>query len=425
VRTAPNGLTPWRILLLGLWALASSRAAQAQESAGDVQVKISGFVNLTGGFSTPDDRVGLLPEGEVEITPQLRTPEGTIFAARAAFNVNGLLGADQPGATAAIPEFSLFAIGSFGRIEVGSRAGFPQSLLGFTPSEIAFTAAEFGPDSGTRLDPNGQLPTRFLPAALAARFNALTYLGYAERWYGDASPKAIYLTPRMQVGTDGGVYAALSYTPQSIHGDGLAIASTEQSAAGGPVTAPLSASNPKDLAQGALVYGSRGETLDWSAGLTWSHARLNQGPTFLSGETNSLALGANVSIKDTWHLGLSATWDGLSERRPDLVRHVGGDPFGVVASVNYIDGPWVIGGYWQYAAAAATLTAPTRDRAQISEIGVSYLLDQAHDRLGPGHYTDLKLYAAISHYDLRSATANEEANAGSYVLTAGLRFSFF
>jgi hypothetical protein len=66
-------------------------------------------------------------------------------------------------------------IGDFGRIEIGDRAGFPQSLIGFTPSEIAFTSAEFGPDSGVRLDPNGRLPTTFLPHALADRINGLTY----------------------------------------------------------------------------------------------------------------------------------------------------------------------------------------------------------------------------------------------------------
>jgi hypothetical protein len=74
---------------------------------------------------------------------------------------------------------------------------------------IAFTSAEFGPESGERLDPDGGLPTAFAPHPLSDRINDLTYLGYAERFYNDRSLKLIYLTPRSL----SGLYGAVSYAP--------------------------------------------------------------------------------------------------------------------------------------------------------------------------------------------------------------------
>jgi hypothetical protein len=101
------------------------------------------------------------------------------LAARVAINTNADVGQSFQSGDFLIPEISAFVIGEYGRFEVGERAAFPQSLVGFTPSEIAFTAAEFGPESGARLDPDGRLPPTFLQNGLASRINALTYLGYS------------------------------------------------------------------------------------------------------------------------------------------------------------------------------------------------------------------------------------------------------
>ena len=399
-------------------ALLFAGAVSAQEAASSsYKTEISGFSNVTGGgdLSREDRRAGVFAEAEIEVSPQYTAADGTVFAARAVFNTGGGAGTFDRGASAAIPEASLFAIGDFGRIEIGARAGFPQSLIGYAPSEIAFTAAEFGPDSGLRLDPNGQLPVRFLPGATAARLDALTYLGYSQRWYGDESPKFIYLTPRVQLGYSGGIYAAFSYTPLSIRGDGLEIART------GPSQPPAT---PRDLAQGALVYNNRGEVIDLSTGFTWSHAHVGDGPDLARGDTNSFAFGASASIEDTWQFGASGTWDGASAARTDLGR-LSGNPYGVVASVNYLDGPWIVGGYWQYAAAPAELALPTRDRVEIEEIGVSYLINRRHDWLGSSRYADLKLYGGLYRFDLRSETLDSVSGERGYVLLAGLRLSFY
>ena len=114
----------------------------------------------------------------MEITPEYRTAGGTVIAVRGVGNVQGRAGDSSSTYRVSAPEVSLFAIGDFGRIEIGERAGFPQSLVGFTPSEIAFAMPGFGPESGARLDPNGRLPTSYLSAGLASRIDALSYLGY-------------------------------------------------------------------------------------------------------------------------------------------------------------------------------------------------------------------------------------------------------
>jgi hypothetical protein len=142
-------------------------------------------------------------------------------------------------------------IGDFGRIEVGDRAGFPQSLVGFTPSEIAFTGAEFGPDSGVRLDPNGRLPTTFLPHALADRISDLTYLGYAERFYDDRSFKLIYLTPR----SVGVFYGAVSYTPSTDISSGFDLTGTTRT----PASGFEDANGPGVFRNVVVLQGNRGE----------------------------------------------------------------------------------------------------------------------------------------------------------------------
>jgi hypothetical protein len=193
-------------------------------AANDFELKISGYFNLTpggalhGASDQTGSSVGVVPEGEIELTPQYHLDGGTILAARAAINTNANVGQSFQTGDLLIPEVSAFVIGKYGRLEVGERAAFPQSLVGFTPSEIAFTAAEFGPESGARLDPDGRLPPTFLQSDLASRIVALSYLGYSERFYDVRSPKLIYISPRIQ-----GLYAALSYCPRTIRPEGFQV----------------------------------------------------------------------------------------------------------------------------------------------------------------------------------------------------------
>lgn len=415
--------------LLLLFVSPTRVLAQTGDDSNPLQWKLSGFDNLVGASSTVgrDGGAAGSNEAEVEFTPQYTTASGTVFAIRGAVNLFGA--SNVTGISSAwsftVPELSIFTIGSFGRIEFGDRAGFPQSLIGFTPSEIAFTAAEFGPDSGVRLDPNGRLPTAFLPHALGDRINDLTYLGYAARFYDDRSLKLIYLTPR----SVSGFYGAVSYTPATNISRGFEFAANART----PASEFQDAGDSGvfyNIVQAAAVYEHRTDTINLSTGITFSHAT-GTGSTSPSGftvrDSDSLSAGISLTYEDTWTLGLSGTYDGWSRydarsglnRSPVL-------PYGVVASINYVNGPWVVGGYYQHATADSVTAQPSRDNVDVIELGVSYLVDQEHELLGMGRYTDVKLFASVYYYDFGGAeNFSRRAHSGGEVFIVGCRFSFF
>jgi hypothetical protein len=401
------------------------------DSANAFDLKISGYVNLTAGGmlrgtgSATGSSVGVVPEGEIEITPQYHLADGTILATRAALNTNADVAQSFQSGDFQIPEVSAFAIGTFGRFEVGERAAFPQSLVGFTPSEIAFTATEFGPESGLRLDPDGRLPSTFVQSALASRINALTYLGYSERFYDVRSPKLIYISPRIN-----GFYTAVSYCPRTVRPEGFQIShtATPSGMENDPFADAANLSAFDSLVQAAVVYNRRTEDLDLTVGATFSHASPGADTTTYLAHKDVISINSGFTIifEDTWVFGGSANYDGFSGTRPGLPSALRRDPFGIIGSFNYVDGPWVLGGYYQYATAPSTATAPARDQIQIVEVGLSYLLDQNHDLLGKGYYTDLKAYAAAYCYDFETdSNGSRSGHATGNVLVGGLRFSFF
>jgi hypothetical protein len=427
------------LALLAAPAFALAQAGDLQAQPGQFQLKLSGFQNLDLAAASGNS-VGAGSESEIEIGPQYRTPSGVVLAGRAVLNLqaHGYDGGAGSAWSFTAPELSVFAIGPFGRIEIGDRAGFPQSLVGFAPSEIAFTAAEFGPDSGARLDPNGGLPTQFLPRATADRINGLTYLGYAARFYDDRSAKLIYVTPRSR----SGFYGAISYTPRTdANGGGFDLASGARVPTNG-LKEPRGAGVFRNVVQGAVAWNHRTEVVDLSAGVTFSDAApaSNAAPVLTSPtlrRSDSVSAGVSATIHDTWALGVSGTFDGLSSRRstPGNMRKAT-TPYGVVTSLNYVSGPWVIGGYYQHATADSldslipapdgAVAPPHRDTVDIGEFGVSYLADKNHDLLGVGHYTDVKLFASAYLYRFDSQAPPEVgADRNGAVVVLGARFSFF
>lgn len=418
----------WALFFIGPFIqIAVSMPAHSQTSVGPGKFgwKPSGFENLVVGGASQGRGGGFTgsSETEIELTPQYRTRSNTIFAARGVVN---LLAASNAGGSSSqwqlsFPELSIFTIGNFGRIEAGDRAGFPQSLIGFTPSEIAFTSAEFGPDSGRRLDPSGGLPTLFLPHPLADRISSLTYLGYAERFYDDRSLKLIYLTPRSR----SGFYGAASYAPSTDISSGF-------SPAGGtntPNTGLLDAGNPgvfRNISQAAAVWTHRTQNTDVSAGSTYSYARATaSNPTVR--DSNSLSAGVTMTLHDAWTFGLSETYDGFSTFRENAATSRSPvSPFGVVASANYVEGPWAFGGYYQHATANAVTPQSGRDTVDIGETGISRLIDSNHDLLGAGYYTDVRLFAAVYYCRFRGAERSNLADSeDTGVFLFGARFSFF
>lgn len=413
------------VLCGAAFSVAVPAQAQSTPPPGQIDLSVSGFHNVVGAVPVSQDATGpgVLSESEVELSPLYKTTGSTIVGLRGVLNLNGRASRAQSRWQLAVPEISAFASGSFGRIEIGERAGFPQSLVGFTPSEIAFTAAPFGPDSGSRLDPDGRLPLRFLPSDLAGRINSLTYLGYAARLYDDRSPKVIYLSPR----TRGGVYGAISYTPRTSRSAGFNLGDGGRDLVIG-LDEPVPQGRFHDVVQTALVWNHRTEALDLSTGVTYTHANAERGPL---GDRrrgiDSISGGVSATLHDSLALGVSATYDWNSGNfiDPGSTRRPA-NPFGVVASADYIQGPWVFGGYYQHAHADSLTATAHRDTLDIGEIGVSYLTDRNHDLLGTGFYTDLKLFAAAYYYRLRSDEFDLTTGAqrGAVLLT-GVRFAFF
>ncbi|MBX9663648.1 hypothetical protein [Novosphingobium sp.] len=395
--------------LLGLCA--TTAHAQSLPGPGHFAVALSGFQTgavaaATDGPSAGEGRV--LSETEIEASPLLRTKGGTLLGARGVINLTATTGRQTATWRAAIPEWSVFASGSFGRIEVGERAGFPQSLVGFTPSEIALVSAPFGPVGGTRLDPDGRLPTRALPAPLAARINGLSTLGYAARFYADRSAKAIWVTPR----TRSGFYGAVSYAPTVTQRPGVLLGQ------GGQAAVPIPAApRRKDLVQAAAVWNHRSADLDLTLAATWSHLR-ELGVDGRWRGLGSVSGGVSATLRDTWAFGLSAGLDSRPAGR-------GARPFGVIASLDRVSGPWTVGGYVQHARAVRRDGLPGDDTLDVIEGGASLQIDRNHDLLGAGRYTEARVFAAAYHFRLAANAPQPEPTRQGLVLLAGVQFSFF
>lgn len=430
LRLGKRPLASAALLLLGVGLYPRTVAAQGVDSSLPF-LKISGFANATVG-SVPQEsqvpqhsRIAFLPQVGVQLTPQIKD-EGVVYAARLTFDAFANVAESHPSWTASVSEASAFVISRFGRFEIGERAGFPQTLLGYAPAEIAFTPADFGPESGVRLTPNGRLPTMFLRGDLADRIDALTYLGYAARFYENPSPKLIYVSPRFH-----GFYWASSFTPRTERPAGLAIGRSSRRDADRrmPLASPGSLGKLNNLTQAAFVYERRSPWLDLVVGTTFSRATAAEKPApgTKRFEPYSIAAGVTAIVEDTWTVGAAATYDGFSRNRGGGRPGFGAAPFGAVGSLEYVDGPWVVGGYYQYAAAVTGDAAPQQDRVHVGELGVSYLVDSGHDDLGAGYYTDLKLYGGVYVYDFVSHAAGggRDHEANGLVLFAGLRFSFF
>jgi hypothetical protein len=124
---------------------------------------------------------------------------------------------------------------------------------------------------------------------------------------------------------------------------------------------------------------------------------------------------------------LSGTYDGFSKQRENItIGHSPVSPYGVVASANYVNGPWTVGGYYQHATANSVTSQRSRDTVDIGETGVARLIDRNHDLFGAGFYTDVKLFASLYYYRFHGAEPSSiDADENGAVLLFGARYSFF
>ncbi len=101
--------------------------ARSAGAANGFELKISGYFNLTpgsvlhGAGGQIGSSVGVVPEGEIELTPQYHLEGDTILAARIAINTNADVGQSFQSGDLLIPEVSAFAIGTYGRSSLSGR----------------------------------------------------------------------------------------------------------------------------------------------------------------------------------------------------------------------------------------------------------------------------------------------------------------
>jgi len=344
----------FRVLLSAAVASALFQATAAQSQikleTGPFSLTTEGWVNATGGGAVPDEArrdgargyvfadAALRGLGLYQVSPDISIGSRVVLAT----NTDDEFSFEQ--ATA-------LAQGPWGRVEIGRRQGLPDVLLGYAPNPYTYTSAEYGPASGVGLDPDGGLPTRFLRWGLREQFDSITYLGNTTALFGDRAVKGLYVSPRVN-----GFIFGLAYTPDA-------------------GTAPVGRGRSfDDLLQSGVSYEIyRGqETYRLGASYTYGNGH------GLVEDLHSVSGGASVSFDDLFEEG-STTILGLnisSDADTGLVRPKGGGfsstAIGVTTSANYEIGPWIFGGYYQFAKVEGEVTRAGDDRLHIVEVGASY-----------------------------------------------------
>ena len=358
---------------LALFSATQSAHAQVVLSEESRQITVEGYANLTGGLVDASDDArdeGARFDGGARILGRLRLEDWPDIGVRLAAEV----GDDD----AELVEASVLLFDAKGRLEIGERPGLPDVLTGYAPNNFQFTSAEFGPASGPSLDPGGRLQTLLLPATLARQLDSLASLGVTAALFDDRSAKILYVSPKR-----GGWLAGVSYS-----GD-----AEDASVA--------------ELVQAGLTH----ETY-------WDQSVLRWGATYAQGRTDSRttdlrSLGAGVSIvlDDSLMLGIAASYDGSSRLPSDAAGKLASAAWGATVSVNYNNGPWTVGGYYQYATAEGSTTTTRNDRLSALEVGASYRFT-----------TKARIYGAWYRFDFADDEPDGLSATGN-VLAVGVRLT--
>lgn len=361
---------------LGTLAFVTPVTAQVVIDLDPAQLTLEGYMNLTtagpddGGSSTSDM---FLTTGGVRALGRVRLAELWDIGARLTF--------ESVDEDLRVQEASILLFGAGGRLEIGDRMGLPDVLTGYAPNNFTFTSAEFGPASGSSLDPAGRLQTAFLEADLAAQIDALTTLGVTAGQFADQSTKILYVSPKR-----GGWLAGLSFAPD--------------------------AEDPRfdELAQAGVTHERYWRQNVLRIGGTYSFARGASEPGMPGRrDLHSFGLGSTVILDDALMLGLAVSRDG----RGGLLSDAAGSrsvAWGTTVSANYNYGPWTVGGYYQYAIGEGDGDRAGDDRLSAFELGASYRWN-----------TRLRVYGGWFQYDFTDeGGAVGPSDAGS-VLLIGIR----
>lgn len=347
--------------------------AQVRVQQGSVDLALEGYANVTTGFADLSTQGDGFKDGNVRVDAALRglarwsNPIGPDIGVRVALE-------GSPEDKLDVAEASLLVFGRGGRLEIGTRQGLPDVLLGYAPNNFTFTGAEFGPASGPSLDPGGGLQSAFFKGSLAAQMRELAGLGFAASLSDDRSTKVLYVSPKAR-----GWLAGASYA--------------------------FNATDPRfsDLLQFGLTHDTYWGDNVLHVGGSYSFARASDrvGGTASDGrprDLHSANIGATLVLDYDWMLGASVTYDGASA-------------WGSVVSVNYNYGPWTAGAFVQRSRREGDVD-PTRDDAFTAvEAGLSYRVS-----------TRFRLYGAWYAFRLddEGGVLREDRHRGQMVLL-GLR----
>ena len=340
-----------RFILLGLLAgtalssVAHQAAAQIVVTDEPFKLTVEAYGNATGGFAFGADgtRAGGFADGAIRVFGQfVEGGFGVGLRIVLATSTDDAIGWG---------ERSLVVSDRWGRVEVGWRQGLPDVLTGYAPNAFQFVSAEFGPASGASLDPNGGLQSRFIDRDLARRIDRLSILGVSTSYFADQSPKALYVSPKVD-----GWLLGVSFAPRI------------EGRAGAP--------HRGALFQGGLVK---------EAYLGADVLRLGGGFAFARGGTTeagrvddlfSLSGGVEYIVDAALAFGASFTFNA----RSGLTSVPGGGEraavWGVAASVNYTDGPWQWGAYAQFARGESEPARGRDGRLIAGQVGGAYRFSQ-------------------------------------------------
>lgn len=384
-----------RFILRGIFFLlaiqGSSVQAQLVLTTDPIKINLEGYLNASVGHSenakhtnqgatrTTQAEGGLRVYAEHSLAPQ------QVIGVRVEVNAS-------PQDHLNVGERSLLYIDSFGRFEIGRRRGLPDSLIGYAPNTYAFTSAEFGVTSGRTLDPGARLVTSFLPANLARRIDTISENGANGAFFGDTSPKALYVSPKVW-----GSQLGLSYAPKIENGARI--------------------DNPyKELFQAGLAYQEDFGQDFFRLGGSFSYANLDEKTvrlfsTIPTKDLASLSIGAALNLGEVWEFGINVSQNSDDKSSsPGSPRH---GAHGITASINYNDGEWVYGGYVQRAIGGQNVLGS--DRLSALQLGLAYRLD-----------TKLRVFCALYLYQLdnkSNAGQNQLLKEHGKVFLAGVRWT--
>jgi hypothetical protein len=347
-----------------------SACAQVVLSGESTQITVEGYANLTGGIADASNEDRARFDGGARVLGRVRLEDWPDIGIRLAAEVSD----DE----AELVEASVLLFDDKGRLEIGERPGLPDVLTGYAPNNFQFTSAEFGPASGPSLDPGGRLQTLLLPATLARQLEPLASLGVTAALFDDRSAKILYVSPKKH-----GWLAGVSYSndAQDAH--------------------------VAELVQAGLTHETYWErnVLRWGA--TCAQGRSDS----RTSDLRSLGAGVSIVLDDSLMLGIAASYDGSSRLPSDAAGQFASAAWGATISVNYNNGPWTIGGYYQYATAEGSPTIARNDRLLAIEAGASYRFT-----------TKARIYGAWYRFDF----ADDEPvglSATGNILVLGIRFT--